>query len=63
VLYSNNESETACSPLINSWARTCFKLNGAHGRSSFIAADTPAVTKEILMQMDDGFRLEEGNAA
>lgn len=54
VLYSNNESETACSPLINSWARTCFRLIGAHGRSSFIAADTPAATKEISTQMEEG---------
>jgi hypothetical protein len=63
VLYSNNESETACNPFINSLARTCFKLNGAHGRSSFNAADTPAVTKEMPMQMDNGFRMGDGNAA
>lgn len=63
MLYSNNESETACNPLINSWARTCFKLIGAHGRSSFIAADTPAATKKVPMQMDNGFRMDEGKVA
>jgi hypothetical protein len=41
ALYLNRESETACNPLISSWASTCFKLTGAQGRSSFIAADTP----------------------
>lgn len=49
VLYSNNESETARNPLISSWARTCFRLIGAHGRSSFIAADTPAATIKISL--------------
>ena len=41
ALYLSRESETACNPLISSWASTCFKLTGAQGRCSFIAADTP----------------------
>lgn len=42
ALYLTKELETACNPLINSWESTCFKLIGAQGRNSFIAADTPA---------------------
>lgn len=41
VLYLSKESHTPCNPFTSSCARICFKLNGAHGRSSFIAADTP----------------------
>lgn len=44
VLYLSRESETACNPLINSSASTCFKLNGAQGLNSFIAAETPTMT-------------------
>lgn len=44
-LYLTNESETDCSPLITSWAKTCLKLKGAQGRNSFIAAEKPAEDK------------------
>lgn len=46
ALYLNKELETARNPLINSCASTCFKLIGAQGRSSFIAADTPRTFAE-----------------
>lgn len=46
VLYLNKESHTLCNPFTSSCARMCFKLNGAQGRSSFIAADTPETTGE-----------------
>lgn len=46
VLYLNKESETVRNPLINSCASKCFKLIGAQGRSSFIAADTPTTPRK-----------------
>lgn len=47
VLYLNKESETARNPFINSCAIICFKRIGAHGRNSFIAADTPTTQRDI----------------
>ena len=46
ALYLSKELETACSFLISSWARTGFKLTGAQGLSSFMAADTPRTFAE-----------------
>lgn len=59
----NNHIEHKEHTLEKEYLNIVFKRFQPRTCSSFIAADTPAVTKEISMQMDNRFRLEEGNAA